>query len=212
MDDLEVRSAVARRYPYLQGLVMVPVGLWFAVVAITTSRSWPWGGGGHGLLVAIPAGVAAALACYGVSRYYQRHFGRVVVPRQRRIREQFLTVLAMTVIVVASILGEVARLPVNLYGVAFAFAILAWWKYGGVLRLHHLLLAAGLVILSLLPLGGTGFVSGSSTTTSMTVVLLGMGVVSVCAGLIDHAYLARWLGPAKPVDGTAANETSRVGI
>lgn len=131
MDDLGVRSAVARRYPYLQGLLMVPVGLWFVVVAITTSGWWPWSDGGHGLLVAVPAGVAAALACYGVSRYYQRHFGRVVVPRQRRIREQLLTVLAMAVIVVASILGEVARLPVNLYGVACAFALVAGWRYGG---------------------------------------------------------------------------------
>jgi hypothetical protein len=211
MDDLEIRSAAARRYPYLQGLLMVPVGLWVVVVAITTSRWWPWSDGGHGLLVAIPAGVAAALACYGVTRYYQKHFGRVVIPKQRRTREQLLTVLAMLVTVVAPILGEVARLPVNLYGLACAFGLLAMWKYGGVLRLHHVLLVAGLVILSLLPLGGSSLVSGSSTTTSTTVVALGLGVVSVCAGLIDHAYLVRWLGPAKPVDGTAVNETSRVG-
>ena len=212
MNDPMKRSQVARRHPYLQGLLMVPVGLWFAVVAVTTSRWWPWSGGGHGLLVVVPAGVAAALACYGITRYYETHFGRVEVPQPQRRRQLLLTVAAMAAIVAATILGEAFRAPVNLYGIAVAVSMVGLWGYGGVLRTHHLLLAGGLAILSLLPLGGAGLTTASSSTTSMTVVLLGMAVVTVSAGLIDHAYLARWLGPAGPVEGPATSESSRARI
>jgi hypothetical protein len=211
MDDRANRSIVASRYPSLQGLLMLPVGVWVAVVGLTSSRWWPWSEGGHGLFVSVPAGVVAVLAYYGIARYYERHFGRVELPQQRRTRQWLLATAGGAVIVVASVLGEVFRLPVNLYGVAAAIVLLATWGYGGVLRVHHLLLAAGLVILSVLPLGGSGFM-GFSTTTSMTVVMLGIGVVCVCAGLMDHAYLVRWLGPARAVEGPVTNETSRIGI
>lgn len=211
MEDQATRSIVASRYPSLQGLLMLPIGLWVAVVGLTSSRWWPWSEGGHGLFVSVPAGVVAVLAYYGIARYYERHFGRVEVPQQRRTGQWLLAAGGGAVIVVASILGEVFRLPVNLYGVAAAMVLLATWVYGGVLRAHHVLLAAGLVILSVLPLGGSGFM-GSSTTTSMTVVMLGIGVVCVWAGLMDHANLVRWLGPARAVEGAATTETSHVGI
>jgi hypothetical protein len=212
MNDSVKRSQVARRYPYLQGLLMVPVGLWFAVVAVTTSRWWPWSGGGDGLLVVVPAGVVAVLACYAITRYYESHFGRVEVPQPQRRRQLLLTVAAMATIVSATLLGEAFRAPVNLYGIAVAVSLVGLWGYAGVLRTHHLLLAGGLAVLSLLPLGGAGLSSGSSSTTSMTVVLLGMAVATVCAGLIDHSYLARWLGPARPAEGPGGSEISRAGI
>jgi len=197
MNEVDTRTTVAHRYPYLQGLLYVPIGLWLAVVAIVSSDWWPWNTGGRGLLVMVPAGVVAALACQVITRYYQRHFGRVVLPRERRVGQLLLTVAAMLAIVAATIVGELFRSPVNLYGVAVALAQLTLWAYGGIIRPHHILFTAGLLLLSMVPLGGTGLLTGDHATTSMVVVLLGMGVVDVCVGLIDHAYLVRWLGPAR---------------
>ena len=211
MKDPQERSAVATRYPYLKGLLGIPIGFSFAVVAIATYRWWPWSGGGHGLLVIGPALVAAGIAYWAIARYYQANYGRVVVAKRERISGWFLGIAGAATIVVASVLGEVFHLPVNLYGVAFVVVIVGTWRYQGVLRAHHLLLAAGLLVVSLLPLGGTGFVTGTHATTSMTLVLLGVAVVTSGAGLIDHAYLVRWLGPATPAAAKAAGETSHVG-
>lgn len=201
-DTASLRQAT-RKYPYLQGLYFVPIGLWLAAGTLTGSGWWPWKGGqpSRELAVMIPATALAGWGFWKVSHYYQERLGTVVAfgPKVRSI---FLMALGIVLLGAAGVADGEIRGPLNLHAITFALLWVAYWKLAGILRRDHLILAAGVLVLSVLP-----WTTVRSTGAPTTVLGLAMAALVAGAGLLDHAHLMRWLGPTPHQNGAASNES-----
>lgn len=204
MNDSTNLITAARRYPYLQGLLLVPIGLWLATLTLTSSGWWPWKGGmpSRELAVMIPATALAAWACSRAAHLYQERFGRVVLRRQQQVRDGVAALVGVLVLAAAQVADWSVRGPVNFTAIAFTLLALGFWKHAGVLGREHVGLALGVVALSLMP--WTTVRSSGAPTTVLGLAMAGMIVI---AGLLDHAHLVRWLGPVDDPD-TSNGSTS----
>lgn len=206
-------GTIASRYPYLQGLRLVPIGFWLAASSVVGSAWWPWKGGmpARELAVMVPVTVVALGALAWLHRYYGQTFGRVVFRRQQRVNDAWVTLAGLLVLVAAAALDWRGELSVNVYGVAVGGLSLAYWHHGGILRRHHLVLAGAVVVVSVSPWGTVG--AGPTAGTATTLLNLTVAAMFVVAGLLDHARLVELLGrPAgsgTTSEGTSEGRTAR---
>ncbi|MCC6189516.1 MAG: hypothetical protein IT318_10795 [Anaerolineales bacterium] len=184
MYDLQRVRFVTGQFYYLQGLRIVPIGLYLVLLATG------WLGRQGDCTLQLPA-LLLALALYFVAgRYYERRFGRVQRQSQRAA-EALLVLVALIVFLAANAIDAVGQLPVSLTGLgmaSFLFAVYA--VHGSRYRQHYAILGVGMLVLSLLPL------AWKQTGLSLDRVLLGaFGLAYVVGGVLDHLLLTRTLKP-----------------
>jgi hypothetical protein len=172
------RHFVVERYPHLQGLRLVPLGVLFLI-----SAAWRAGF----LSAVIPSdraahfwffsGLAIAVAVsFPIRRSYRRRFGRP--PRPERTRTGVVTLTMVTGAFVLTL--AVPHLPgsVSLPALAIALALTYPGLSGGGLRWHYLPLAAGWFIFAWLPhLGLSRHVRevGLDVLIAVSLIVAGLG-------------------------------------
>lgn len=195
MYDLERLRFVTERYPHLQGLRLVPLGVVFLL-----SAAWRDGQlqrmsdvAGHAAGFWFMGLLIAALTISSVlGRYYQRHFG--TVQPQHRAKDPLLFILFVALFAAAVWVQDNLRshlsLPLVVIGTLLAYLGLA----GGQRRGHYLALAAGCLVFANLADFGVPVHARSVLLDD----LIGVGLIVI--GLGDHLLLRRTLEPVPHVD------------
>lgn len=195
MESLRRLRFVTERYPHLQGLRLVPLGVPFLVSAAWRSGSFA----DVPAFLGIPprylflALFATALAMSGLAgRYYRRQFG--TVQPQGGVRRAAGVLVFLAAFVAAVWAQDVFALVVALPAVLVAVA-LAWLGFaGGHVRVHYLVLAALCLVFA--SLGALGV--PIDTRDALLDNLIGLGLIII--GLGDHLLLRRSLEPVSRVE------------
>jgi len=188
-------ESAAAGYPYLRGLLSVPLGL---VLILSALGNWdvgplrdPW------VFVAAAAVIGASALL--VNRYYGEYFGRVT-PSQRRQRRSAVAAAAGVAIMVGATFLLRSRaawsldLPVNPIPAAFAALMLVYYAAVVGLRPHHVLIWGAVLVAGLVPLW-----NGADPSN---VGLVMAGAAAILNGVFDHLALVRVVAPpASPAAG-----------
>ena len=182
---LERLRYVSARYDQLQGLRFVPIGFVLVVFSVGLMV-------GFGVWMQVLLGASVVAALVGVplaGRMYRARFGEAR-PRGRERPAVALTVGAVVGLSVSWLSN--LELPISLPGLAVGALTAAYaWRWRQFMR-AHLVVAALLVLGSVLPLGQ---LTGDAVhPLSDQVLALVIGVWLIVAGLLDHRLLVRTLG------------------
>ncbi|CUR55166.1 membrane hypothetical protein [metagenome] len=191
----DLRS-IGGTYYVLRGLLLLPTG--FLLIAAGLFNMPPMGNEAVGnsapyFLVALVLGGLGYLAAH---RYYASRFGRVEPQGRMQRRVAVTTVLSAAVMALGITVDFNADLPISLYGVSFACALLTYYWVTIGLRSYHWAFLGGLALLSLLPVWG-----GFADKTSMA--MIPMGVACLGVGWFDHQELVRSFTRLRGVDAHA---------
>jgi len=194
MHDLQRLRFVTERYPHLQGLRIIPLGIPFLLSAIWRDGHLDWipGAAGHGasrwfvVLMAL-----AVLIALGVGRYYREQFGSVESARTARA-----PVLACAF--GAALVGSLWLQDLTFTSISYpALVIGAGIAYvglsGGQVRPHYLIVAMLTFVFGAL---GSFHVS-LSTRNILLDELFGLGLIIIGVG--DHLLLCRAMEPERHV-------------
>jgi hypothetical protein len=115
---LERLARITRGYPYMQGLKVVPVGLFLLGVTFVGSTWWPWSGKvaklvSLGLVLAFTGGLTRWAGVY-----YRRRFGQVAPTREQLRRDALGTGLAALAVIAGLALDHFLEPPVSIFGIA----------------------------------------------------------------------------------------------
>ena len=192
--DLKRLQDVAENYSQLQGLRIIPFGLFFLANALLGQEMME----GPVLLMTF---TTALILFAWIGLYYKRTFGRV----RRRMRHHVRDGLAVTFFLAAIFLGVWAErrfgLPISTIWLAVCGLFLYLYFCSGGRRWHYLAVAAGSALLSLLP--GLGLITrGDFFGPGKVLGNLALGVTYILVGMIDHVYLVKSFKPV-PVESDA---------
>jgi hypothetical protein len=190
VDRRRLQSAAAD-YPYLRGLLAIPLGVLFVVSAL---GNWQWGPLRHGS-VFVGAVLMIGLLCALINRHYNEHYGRVTpsARQQLKVAAAGATGVALmigTTMLLRSRASWSLDLPVNAIAAAFGLLMIVYYAVVVGLRAHHLLIWGALLTVGLLPVW-TG-----ADPSNIGLVLAGAAVI--VNGVFDHRLLVRTLGPSAP--------------
>ncbi len=186
MHQMDLEKA-ATNYSYLRGLFLVPTGMLLILSALGNwevgpfSQSW-----------AFPvAAVAIAAAYVPLNRYYNDNYGRLSPTMREQIRGAAALALGVAVMIGGSLLlrGSVSwslDLPVNDSAITFAAVMLIWYAVGIGLKVHHVIIWGGLLVIGALPVWNGG-------DPSNTGILLA-GVALMASGVFDHRLFVQTFG------------------
>ncbi len=196
---------LAANYSTLQGLKIVPLGLWITFIAIwidrqdNSSRDL-----GLPLLLLL---VAAALTIF-INHYYKRTFGQVTPSREDSRRNIVLSILLAILAYGAFIVDSARWLPFSTYGLLVSIFTLEEYirltlRYKDQFFLPYLILSILVTIVSLLPLFTPfKFWNALGIRDSLDGILLIIGILTVITGVFSHFYFLRYL----PKSVEAGNE------
>jgi hypothetical protein len=183
MNNLERIRAVTANFYLLQGLRLVPIGLW-----LMAAGSGLLGAPGNCTL-ALPALLVTMALYWAAGRYYERNFGRVERAAADRRAENIAGVVMLAALLVAQAIESVWRLPFSLLALVIAaFLFYVHWRTPGGFRKHYLGLAVLLAALSVVPLFLNRDAQG--LWPALQVVT---GAALAAGGLLDHLVLSRAL-------------------
>lgn len=191
---------VVTSYPYLQGLMAVPLGLCLMIAAIWANslhrRAEP-------LEVLFISVVLAGLLLisWPLSRYYARTFGKTRISQQDRRFEIISSLLGGVLALGAFWLDVTYKLPFSAIGLVFVLAMLSiyikvTWSVKGKYLLYYPVVAMIIVLISILPLLGLprwweSFGFRSQLVSVLTVI----GFLFIIVGIWSHILLMRILSP-----------------
>jgi hypothetical protein len=183
MERRELETAAARA-TYLRGLTAVPLGVLFLLTGLGNLGWRPMQSP-----VVFLACLAVLAALYaGIMRYYNVHYGRVRLEKRQQRRFTLLCFGCFgTALVGGSTLDYRLDLPVSLFVISFAIAMLVWFGICVGLRRDHLVVWGALIVVGLVPVWG-----GPADNTSAG--WLPIGVATIVAGILDHRALVRSFG------------------
>lgn len=191
MQDLDRIRFVTRYYSALQGLKLVPFGL-FLIVMSFRSLGWTGLGKSGDCTYTLPLLVLMFILYFVIGRYYTRRFGEV-----QPVREDaawWKGMLPLGILVVAIALETIFLPRFSLAGLALAAMLI----YSGIVtrRPHYWVAGAAMIVVSLLPLAVGADPTSQIYGTMGFVWSLTFGIVWTAIGLIDHFVLVRAFKPA----------------
>ncbi|MGQ0680241.1 MAG: hypothetical protein ACT4OM_11430 [Actinomycetota bacterium] len=186
--DRDSLATAATRYPNLQGLKSVPIGVMF-MLAGTGNLVWERS---HWIF---PAGLLLCVPAYlRIGRYYSSSFGRVTFSRNRMIKDLALTLALVAVMAGTYAVDQIWDLPISGFAAGFAAATLVFTACSVGLNSQHIAVLGTLLVVALLPVWGV-----LSPDQEFNVALLLMGIATIVVGVFDHRLLVRTYGPASGV-------------
>lgn len=199
MERKALESAAAN-YPYLQGLWVIPMGVFTILRGISNLQrrpAWPLM---FGIFV---VGLALTLlASLFIVRYYRANYGEVKPTRGRHVRQAVAAVAWVYVVIVGANRFLLSSLdlpillwsldsPICVYAAAFSLATLAYYAILVGLRAHHIVIWGSMLVAGLLPIwGGLG-------ADRDAVAMFPLGVALIASGLLDQRLLVRSFGSSK---------------
>jgi hypothetical protein len=189
MQDLNRVRLVTSHFHVMQGLRMVPIGVFLI------AQSAGWLGRQGDCTLTLPSLIGAIVLYVFIGVYYRRSFGQVERPPQARQREWLYGLASLLVFYALVWVDSVLNLPVSLVGLLLAGGLLgAYLRTGLGFRKHYAVSAALLALVSLLPALGLlpRFSLFGPDSTPLTITL---GAIVVLSGVFDHLLLVRTLKP-----------------
>lgn len=187
MERMKLESAAAS-YPYLRGLLSIPVALVFIVAGLTNLEWGPldqvwvfWG-----------AALVAGVAYLRITRYYNENYGRVTLSTRGQVRAAVATVIGVALISGGVQLDWSFDLPVIGTVASFALIMLAFYAVTVGLKTHQVVIWGSLLVAGLLPVWG-----GVGPDNKINVGFVVMGVAIMATGIFDHGALKRTFESAK---------------
>jgi hypothetical protein len=213
MQDMHKIHFIAANYRSLQGLRAVPIGMLLLVVVIWANAQQ---GPASDLTLPIMAAVALVVLAWGIARYYQTQYGRVVTTPQQKRLETIRSILGGAAGLAAFILDTTVQPPFSCVGLVFAAAIAAdlaaafagdlllslktrTWRMQQLAKSRYLLAntlisTAVLVVLSLPALFGLdGWWQWIGLRSHLLGILGAAGVILMVSGLWGHWAFVRLL-------------------
>lgn len=185
MDNPTHVRYITRNFDALQGLKMVPFGLFFLAMGAG------WLGEQGDLSLSLPAFVLTLLVSWLISRYYTRIFGRVNSERSNLVNNFLLPLAVILILWVAAAIDYSMRLPVSVFGLTLAIILFFWWWLQEQrTRIHYAIMASLIVLISLAPLAGIGE-GWLIIQPPGTVFHLLVGAIFVLGGILDHLILVK---------------------
>jgi hypothetical protein len=195
MLDPERVRYVTRNFNGLQGLKLLPFGLFMILIA-TRDLGWTWLGTAGDCSYTLPLFLLMGILYMGIGRYYSRRFGTV---RQKDMESQWLLGIALVAVFFGMVVLEVAvKPPFSLIGLLISLLLV----YSGIRtrRWYYWLVGLVLALLNLLPLlaGTTWKTFAISTEAAGTFGFwwnTSLGMAFCLLGLMDHYRLVSALKP-----------------
>lgn len=185
MDNPTRVRYITRNFDALQGLKMVPFGLYFLAMGAG------WLGKQGDLSLSLPAFVLTLLVYWLTGRYYTRNFGRVNSERSNLVNNFLLPLAVILILWVAAAIDYSMRLPVSVFGLTLAIILFFWWWLQEQrTRIHYAIMASLIVLISLAPLAGIGE-GWLIIQPPGTVFHLLVGAIFVLGGILDHLILVK---------------------
>lgn len=185
MDNPTRVRYITRNFDALQGLKMVPFGLFFLAMGAG------WLGEQGDLSLSLPAFVLTLLVYWLISRYYTRNFGHVNSERSNLVNIFFLPLAVILILWVAAAMDYSMRLPVSVFGLTLAIILFFWWWLQEQrTRIHYAIMASLIALISLAPLAGIGE-GWLIIQPPGTVFHLLVGAIFVMGGILDHLILVK---------------------
>jgi hypothetical protein len=183
-------ETAAASYSYLRGLLFLPVGLLCIVAAL---GNWEVGPLRHAWAFLLAVGLIGA-ACLRISRYYNDNYGRLSPSTRQQARAAVAVVLGVAVMIGGSALlrshaAWSLDLPVNAIAICFAVVMLISYGIGVGLKVHHLIVWGGLLVIGALPIWN------GPDPSNIGLVLAGLGIM--ISGVFDHRLFVQTFGPAR---------------
>ena len=192
MDNPTRVRYITRNFDALQGLKMVPFGLYFLAMGAG------WLGKQGDLSLSLPAFVLTLLVYWLTGRYYTRNFGRVNSERSNLVNNFFLPLAVILILWVAAAVDYSMRLPVSAFGLTLAIILLIWWWLQEQrTRIHYAVMAGLIALISLAPLGGVGE-GWLIIQPPGTLFHLLIGAIFVIGGILDHLILVNGFTQRRP--------------
>jgi len=189
MDRRGIETAVAENAQF-RGLFGVVGGLLAILAALGNAA---WGPLRHNWVFVVGVIVLAGLT-WPIHAFYTDRFGRATPSVKHRARVAVVVLVAVPLVILGSLwLSSRASwsldLPVNTTAITLGLVFLLSIGAAVGLRLHHVVIYGGLVIVGALPVWERG---GESGNTGLWLA----GIAMIISGLLDHRLLVRRFGPA----------------
>lgn len=199
MDKLRQMRFVTENYELLQGLRMIPFGLWFVIMALGDLAQIPafkQGRLDYPLLLFVAVG-----GLYWWSGVYYAHtYGRVQ-QRAKSARQKLLAGWPLLLFIIGITIDVLLALPVSFLAIALSFYFFVpFIKALPLLRVHYAFIGLVMLGLGLMPLFVDGSLKLAFFAPSGAYFLLGMGLALLAAGVLDHLWLR---GVMQPGQGAA---------
>lgn len=176
--DLQQIRYVTQNYSNLQGLRLIPIGLWFLIAGLVPPGC------------TIATLVIALVMTWLIGVYYSRQFGRVRPTTSPSWKSYLVALLALAVVIAAWTADTYLKPPIDVLGLTIALGLfLVWLQPTYRPRLHYLavaILVAGVSLLRLLRLSPDHPISYPMLAGSLGILL-----VLLVGGLFDHLLLVR---------------------
>lgn len=193
MTDLRRLRYVTERFPHLQGLRFVPLGIPFLISALWRDGYLEWvpGTTGAGARLWFLALLALAVGCSFLAKaHYQRLFGDVT-PAINVTTALAASVFAGLLLVAVALQNDtVVSVPALVVALALGYVAVA----GGQLRWHYIAVAGLVAVFAMLGLVGVP----AQTRSVLFDLLIAIGFVVI--GIGDHLLLRRTLVPVSHVE------------
>ena len=190
MDQLQRVHFVVKRYPHLQGLRLLPIGLVFVASGLWQAgyfRWWPGAADAAGQWWFAGAFVVALVAAVALGRYYRARFGSVdPLPNV----PAFLSAVGFGAMVVGAVWLQTALdSPISVPLLFVAAALMFVGLTGGYVRVHYVVVGTACLLLATMGVFGVPL----QTRLVLLDYVIGGGLIAV--GIGDHLLLRNTLEP-----------------
>ena len=183
---------ITKNYPAMRGLQGVPVGLFcffiaaFQLYRFRLPQQWS-----EVIQFMALLGFVGALALYPViGNFYDRRFGCVRRAKRNRLNTMIMIGCSSALLLAVLHLDNGMNLPVSATGLYISICFFVLWLRTDSFRMHILMLALLLTLMSFLPL--LGFASASKLFLPANGgFALAFGLLLTVGGLCDHLLLLR---------------------
>ena len=194
MNKLTQMRFVTENYEVLQGLRMIPFGLWFLAMAwgeFTDIVFLQQGRLDYSFILLLAVGGLYWL----IGQYYARSYGQVTQLR-RSLGQKIMSAWPLLLFVAGIVIDVWLMLPVSFLAITLSiYFFVPFIQALPLVRLHYALVGLVLLLLSLMPLFVGPSLKMQFFAPTGAYFLLGLGLALVVAGILDHLWLRNMMQP-----------------